>query len=227
MLQHRSTYMEVNDLLQAGMSDAAFVCTYAYIRGRRSFGMELLVVPVVAGKTTYQSYVIVPLRTVYSSLLELQNKRFASADLTSTSGWLFPALWLIENGKAPLEFFSDHIISGSHDKSIMLVVQGYAAGAAVDSIVYEQMPDAVKNKTKIILRSPEYGMPPFVVHPALGKKLKGELQGAFLSVHLDNNGKKALDNLHIERFVIPQPGYYKNVAEMAEKWESYLEELAS
>ena len=50
-LVQRRTYLEVNDLIEHGEVDVAFVCTSAYVEGHDTFGLELLVVPQVDGKT--------------------------------------------------------------------------------------------------------------------------------------------------------------------------------
>jgi phosphonate transport system substrate-binding protein len=62
MVQRR-TYLEVNDLVERGEVDMAFVCTSAYISGQDQFGMQLLVAPQVNNETVYHSYLIVDLRS--------------------------------------------------------------------------------------------------------------------------------------------------------------------
>jgi phosphonate transport system substrate-binding protein len=59
-LVQRRTYAEINDLIQSGYVDVAFVCTSAYVAGHGKFGMELLAAPQVNGETTYYSLLIVP-----------------------------------------------------------------------------------------------------------------------------------------------------------------------
>ncbi len=59
-LVQRPTYADVNDLLRTGQAELGLVCTYAYVKGNREFGLELLAAPEVEGKTTYRSLVIVP-----------------------------------------------------------------------------------------------------------------------------------------------------------------------
>lgn len=60
-LVQRRTYAEVNDLLELGEEDVAFVCTSAYIVGQAEFGMTLLVAPQVNGASNYHSQIIVPI----------------------------------------------------------------------------------------------------------------------------------------------------------------------
>ncbi|MFQ5808766.1 MAG: phosphate/phosphite/phosphonate ABC transporter substrate-binding protein [Armatimonadota bacterium] len=222
MLQRRS-YAEINDLVRHGWCDVAFVCTYAFVRGEREFGMEALVVPVVGGETTYHSFIIVPSSSEARSLLDLKGKRFASSDLLSNSGWLFPVTWLDSNGQDPKRFFSKHLITGSHDVSVEAVMTGYADGAAVDSVVYEHMAaadESVKANTKVIMKSPRFGMPPVVVHPRIEPELKSQLLEALLRMHTDPKGQQALSPLHIDRFVQPDDAMYDGVRRAADALES-------
>jgi len=69
-LVQRRTYAETNDLLRTRQVDLAFVCTGAYVRGQREFGMELLVAPQVNSETVYYSYIIVPADSPAQSLVQ-------------------------------------------------------------------------------------------------------------------------------------------------------------
>ena len=189
------TYAQTNDLVRYRRCDLAMVCTYAFIRGQQEFGMQALAVPVINGKTSYHSYIIVPTRSRAQSLLDLGGKRFGSADIMSNSGWLYPAIWLKERHKDPDRFFSKHVITGSHDRSVQAVVAGLIDGAAVDSLVYDQMATmdpSLTTSTRILMCSPPFGMPPLVVHPHLDGELKEQLLAQLLAMHEDESGRGLL-----------------------------------
>jgi phosphonate transport system substrate-binding protein len=219
----RETYLEVNDLVRFGRCDLAFVCTYAFIRGEREFGMAAIAVPQVSGATTYHSLVIVPDTSRANSLLDLQGQRFASADLLSNSGWLYPATWLQQHGKEPDTFFGRHVITGSHDQSVTAVARRFVDGAAVDSLVYEQVvrqEPAIAAQTRTILKSPPFGMPPLVVPPRIDPSLRQALLEALLNMHQAAEGRKILASLQIDRFVVPEAGLYDSVRAAAAQVEA-------
>lgn len=219
----RGSYAEVNDLIRYRQCDMAFVCTCAFVRGEREFGMEVLVVPEIGGQVSYQSLVLVPSGSEADSLLDLRGKRFASADVLSTSGWLFPATWLMNEGEDPESFFDEHLITRGHDRSVSAVSSGYADAAAVHSLVYAQTVEedpSVGEKTRVIVRSPPFGMPPVVVPAQLDRELKDLLRAAMLKMHTDPLGRKTLAPLHIDRFVMPVDGLYDTVREASARWES-------
>jgi len=219
----RPRYAETSDMVRYGQCDMAIVCAYPFVRGERDFGMEALAVPQIRGATTYHSLVLVPQSSPAASLLDLRGKRFASADIISNSGWLFPAVWLRQHGEDPDRFFGAHIISGSHDRSVEAVVNGTADGTAVVSLVYDQMAaedPSILEKTKVILKSPPFGNPPIVVHPRLNGKLKEQLLSVLLNMHNEPEGQKVLAALRYERFVAPEPALFDSAREMAKDWEA-------
>jgi phosphonate transport system substrate-binding protein len=224
VLLQRLSYAEVNDLIRHRACDIAFICTYPFVQAERDFGIELLVAPQINGKITYKSYIIVPSTSKVVSLLYLRGKRFASSDILSNSGWLFPALWLLEKGEDPNHYFQEHVLTGSHDRSILAVATGYVDGAAVDSLVYDYMvreDPSLREKTRIILKSPDFGMPPVAAHPNMDPALKKSIIEILLAMHKTQGGKVVLEKLGIDRFVIPDDTLYDGVRKASTKWESY------
>ena len=218
-----NSYAEVNELVRFRGCDVALVCTYPFVRGEKEFGMELLATPMIEGATTYHSLILVSRSSHARNLFHLRGKRFASADLFSNSGWLFPATWLKSRDEAEDRFFGEHVITGSHDRAIRAVVSGHVDGAAVHSLVYQRMvaedPDLAR-RTKTILKSPPFGMPPLVNHPKMDPTLKQQLLSTLLGMHDDSEGQLILTSLGIDRFVVPASELYDSVRTAAEQFES-------
>jgi len=219
----RNTYAEINGLVRCGQCQLAFVCTAAYVDGQRSFDMQALVIPMVRGATSYRSYIVVPDSSDAASLLELRGMRFASADRLSTSGWLYPASTLKREGIDPATFFSRHVITGSHDRSVEAVASGHVDGTAVESIVYDRMvadEPELAERIRIIAESAPFGMPPMVVPSNLSPGLRDELRDVLTQMHLGEHGQKVLAHMGVDRFVLPDPRSYDGVRElMDEVWE--------
>jgi phosphonate transport system substrate-binding protein len=203
-LVQRATYAETNELLRTGMVDVAFVCTGAYIAGAREFGMTLLVAPEVNGEPAYHSWLIVPAGSPAESMADLGGSVFAFTDPLSYSGRLYPTYLLSQLGTTPEAFFSRTFYTYSHDAAIRAVAEGLADGAAVDSLIYEHMTrrePALNQQLRIIHRSPPFGIPPVVVSPFIRPQLRAELEDLFLGMAEDREGRAALDELDIDRFV--------------------------
>lgn len=208
---HRTTYDEIDLMLEQKQLDVAFICSAPYVIDKRKFGAELLVAPLVDDKPFYQSNIIVHRDSDVSSFEGLKGKNFAFVDPKSNSGRLFPIYWLARRNLSPDDFFNKYFFSYSHNKSVEMVAKKKVDGAAVDSIVYAFMtatesPYALE--TKIIHQSPEFGIPPVVIPPGLPIFLKEKLRETFLSMHEDKDGKSILDAMRIDRFVeVPDNNY--------------------
>jgi phosphonate transport system substrate-binding protein len=215
----RKSYAEVNDLIEKREVDLAFVCSGPYVLGHAKFGMEILVVPVVDGNKVYHSYIIAKKTSSLSSFDDLKGKKFAFTDPDSNTGCLVPRFMLSRRGTTPETFFQETFYTHSHDNSIKAVAEGLADGAAVDSLIWEFMnaTDATfTSQTKIIEKSPPYGIPPVVVHASLDPALKQSLKAILLALHDDPTGRGLLQHLRIERFEEGGDELYQTVREMQE-----------
>lgn len=213
-LIQRRTYLEVNDLIEHGEVDIAFVCTSAYVQGHDTFGMELLVAPQVDGKTTYNSVLIVPTKSDGQSMDDLRGKVFAFTDPISLSGRVYPTSLVHQLGFTPEEFFARTFFTYSHDEAIRAVASGLADGAAVDSLVYAfalARDPSLKAKLRVIHTSPDFGIPPVVVSPFTRPQVAAELQALLLGMATDPDAAHALASVGIERFVLIEDGAYDSV----------------
>lgn len=213
-LIQRRTYLEINDLIEHGEVDIAFVCTSAYIQGHDTFGMELLVAPQVNGKTTYNSLLIVPAASQAQSMKDLRGKVFAFTDPISLSGRVYPTYAVQQLGFTPEEFFARTFFTYSHDEAIRAVASGLADGAAVDSLVFEYAAardPSLKEKVRVIHTSPDFGIPPVVVSPFIRPQVKIELQTLLLGMANDPAAQEALSVVGIERFVVIEDSAYDGV----------------
>lgn len=215
-LVQRETYKEINDMLREGRIDAALVCSGAYVEGSE-FGMELLVAPTVNGAAVYYSYLIVPKDSDTTSFEQLRGKKFAFSDPLSNSGKLVPTYRLAKMNETPASFFSMYIFTYNHDKSIEAVAEKLVDGANVDSLIWDYLQETrpqLTAKTKIIEKSPPYGINPVVVSKNLNPALKEKLKQTFLQMHKDEEGRRTLEKLRIDRFVEIDDSYYSAIREM-------------
>lgn len=93
-----------------------------------------------------------------------------------------------------------------------------ALAAATEFITNSGIGDArdpaLTGRTRIIDKSPPFGIPPVVVHPALPVEQKEQLRKAFLTLHQDTEAALLLKHLQIDRFVIGDDDAYNTVHEM-------------
>lgn len=217
-LIHKASYTEANQMLKDGKVDAAFVCSGPYVAGHDGFGLQLLAAPVVDGKSVYRSLIIVPRSSPATSLASLRGKDFAFADPQSNSGKIVPTYMIgTQFGVTPERFFHKTFYTYSHDNSIKAVASGQADGAAVDSLIFQfdtSIMPQYTSKTRVLVQSDAYAIPPVVVPPGLSPGLKEQLRAAFLGADTDPAGKKFLTQLHIQRFVTIDDAAYDPIRRM-------------
>ncbi len=217
-LLQRPTYAEINELIRTGQADLAFVCGGAFVEGERERYMELLVAPQVKGKVTYQALVIVPATSTARIFADLRGSKFAFTDPLSNSGRLYVTWLLRQQGETPDAFFGETIFTYSHDNSVQAVAEGIVDGATVDSLVYDYLmarDPEIAAHTRVLLRSPDFGIPPVVVHADLDPALKEELRAALIHLADDEQGRQALSALHVDRFTRVDVALYDGIREMA------------
>lgn len=213
----RKTYGEINDLLEKGEVDLAFICSGPYSLGRTRHGFEPLAVPEVQGSHFYRSYLIVNQNSPFQRLEDLRGRTFALTDPESNTGALVPTYWLAGLKESPQTFFSRTIYTYSHDNSIMAVARGLVDGAAVDGLVWEYY--SLKNpsltlRTRIIKKSEPYGIPPLVASRHLPREFKEQLRQMLLSLHQEPEGKRILGELLIDRFLPLREEWYEPIRQM-------------
>jgi phosphonate transport system substrate-binding protein len=216
----RENYAEINDLVKTDDVDLAFVCGGPYVEGHDEFGMELLAAPQAYGERVYYSYIIVLKDGPIKSFEDLRRKTFAFTDPLSNSGTLVPTYLLARMHESPETYFKKVIFTQSHDKSIQAVAQRIIDGAAVDSLIWEYLNrtnPVFTSKTKIIKKSPPYGIPPVVVRRDLKSELKEKLRRIFLTAHQDVQGREILEGMMIDRFTPIDDSAYDSIRQM-KKW---------
>ncbi len=214
---HRTTYDEIDILLEEGKLDIAFICSSPYVLDKKKFGVELLVAPQVAGTVFYHSNIIVHKDSSIDTFEQLRGRSFAFVDPKSNSGRLYPAFLLAKRHETPERFFSSFLYSYSHNKSVEMVAKNRVDGAAVDSLVYDYMVATASPyaaETRVIHRSPQFGIPPVVVPPGIDSRLKKAMRETFLNMHDDPVGRQIVEAMRIERFILVPDNHYDSIRAM-------------
>ncbi|MGO9117967.1 MAG: phosphate/phosphite/phosphonate ABC transporter substrate-binding protein [Desulfomonilaceae bacterium] len=213
-LVQRKTYKEINELLNRGEVDLAFLCSGPYAAAKDNAEFELIATPEIGGSHFYQAYLIVNERSPFNRLEDLKGRTFAFTDPDSNTGRLVPTYWLSEIGERPETFFREAIYTYSHDNSIEAVAKGMVDGASVDSMVwnyFSKHDPALTSSTRIIKKSDYYGIPPLVVSRKLPENIKIPVRELLFSLHTREDGKRILDQLMIDRFVEPRDTWYDSI----------------
>jgi len=218
-LIQRKTYEEINEIFGKGEIDLAFICSGPYATGKDLYGFEILATPQVRGSPFYQAYLIVKKQGPMHTFEDLRGKVFAFTDPNSNTGRLVPVYWLSQMGEKPETFFERTIYTYSHDNSILAVGKGLVDGAAVDGLIWEyyhKRNPSLTDQTRIIKKSDTYGIPPLVVSKDLDLQVKDKIREVVFQMHLKTEGRGILEDLMIDRFIVPEPKWYSGIVEMTQ-----------
>ncbi len=216
-MPYRKTYSEMDQMLEQGEVDAAFICSMPYVEDKIKFGAELLAVPEVNGSSFYRSLIIVHKDSDIQNFDELRGRSFAFTDPRSNSGRLYPTHLLAKSGLKVEDFFGKFMYSYSHNKSVELVAKKEVDGAAVENLIYKYMqkkkPPYVQ-QTRIIGQSPYFGIPPLVSTPKTSTFILEKIKEILLNMHKDPEGRKILAAMFIGKFVRGNDSNYDTIREM-------------
>ncbi len=221
----KENYDEMDRMLERGDVEIAFLCSGPYVKDHSKFGAELLVAPHSSSQPFYHAYIITHKDSPIKDMAGLKGKRFAFTDPKSNTGALVPTYMVAkEFGVKPEKFFSEVMYTRSHDKSVEAVAKKVVEGASIDSLIYDYA--AKKNpvytsQTKIIRKSPPYGIPPLVVRKETDPVLKNKIKNILLNMHTDPSGKAVLDDIMVEKFIVPKDADYNTVRDMSD-WISKM-----
>jgi phosphonate transport system substrate-binding protein len=213
------------DAFAAGEVDVGFICGLPYVQLADAPGcpIELLAAPVLWGeryqhRPIYFSDVVVRRESPYTSFDDLRGCVWAYNQNTSHSGWNIVGYSLRDRGCQQLSgYFGRMLETGSHLRSLALVLAGQADATAVDSHVLAVLlasDDAAAASLRVIDALGPSSIPPVVIASSVDRALKGGIQDALLGMHEDPRAARALRAGYIERFVRVSDADYQDIRTM-------------
>ncbi|AWC23670.1 phosphonate ABC transporter substrate-binding protein [Aminobacter sp. DSM 101952] len=213
-LVSRRTYQEITALVVSGQIQAAWICGYPFVQFKAD--LDLVATPSWHGRPLYQSYLIAAEGRDVTDWTGLRGDIHAFSDPDSNSGFLVTRALLAENRLLPTQFFSRTFFTYGHRNVIRAIASGLAQSGSVDGYVWEVMkdlePDLV-NRTKIVRKSEWLGFPPFASAKSLASDPRiATLREALVSMANDPEGRKVLEMLRLDGFVVASPELYDTIA---------------
>ncbi|ADU31254.1 phosphate/phosphite/phosphonate ABC transporter substrate-binding protein [Evansella cellulosilytica] len=127
--QVMTNYSALVEAMGNDQVDIGFLPPFGYaLATDRYDNVEVVLASVRHGSTTYQAQYVVRADSGIETFADLEGKAWAFPDLSSASGYLFPAAQLMnELGVEDVDsWVSDMIQAGSHDNALMEVLEGGA-----------------------------------------------------------------------------------------------------
>ena len=214
-----SSYVGVVQALNSGQIQMAYIPPLAYVLAHEESGAQCALVALNAkGESSYKSESLVRKDSSIQSLADLKAKRVAFVDPSSTSGYLFPASMIKEQG-IDLEKDLNLVFSGGHDKSLQLLlnseVDAIGSFAGISKRYAKDFPEAPE-QTRVLATSQAIPSVTLAFNKDLPEDLGSQIKAAFIKISKDEQGAAMLKELfNIHGFTEAQDSDYEAVRSTA------------
>jgi phosphonate transport system substrate-binding protein len=203
--------------------DLGFLCGLLYVHTthQEPRQIETLAAPILtgarySGQPIYFSDLVVRQESCYGSFADLRGCRWAYNELASHSGWNLVHSTLDQRGETPA-YFSQLLKSGSHLRSLEMVLAGEADATAIDSHVLDvlrQRNPVLATQLRVIDVFGPSPIPPLAISTRLDAQTKHHLQDLLTTMHQDAELGRIMRQGCIERFVAVNDQDYLPLREM-------------
>lgn len=204
-LRVADSYEGILERMNNGEFDMVLLGPLAYVEAVDKYdaAYQPLVRPVRFGSADYRSIIFTHNDRNISTVSQLQGKTMALVDPNSTSGYLFPRAFMIEeSGVDPMADLKRLDFLGGHDRVVEAVARGdFDAGAVYKDARKDVMEPSMVEKLPIIAESRPIPSEPIVIRNNLPNELKDKLLQYFLSINKERPDVMNILGENIERFV--------------------------
>jgi phosphonate transport system substrate-binding protein len=149
-----SDYAAVIEALRNRTADLAFVHPVGYVLASREAKARIVARNLWHGKSTFTSRVYVRRDSGIKTLEELRGKTIAFVDPSSSSGYTYPMVLLIQRGlvkdRDPKTFFREVMFAGAHDAAMRALLNGHVDAIASFDMAREQYLTDPAEREKIV-----------------------------------------------------------------------------
>lgn len=210
--------------IASGDIDLGWICGRPYTRliDEKVAPIRLLVAPVMVGeryqdRPIYFSDVIVRSESPFHQFADLRGASWAYNESGSQSGYHVTLYHLAQMGETG-RFFGRVVGSGSHLRSIAMVLNGEIDGSAIDSTVLEWemlRKSSLINQIRVIDTLGPSPIPPLIISTRLSGQIEGEIRNHLLALHTHAEGRRILAMGRLARFEVVEDADYDTIRRMS------------
>ncbi|AST91439.1 phosphate/phosphite/phosphonate ABC transporter substrate-binding protein [Sutcliffiella cohnii] len=200
-----TNYTALVEAMGSGKVHIGFVPTFAYIQANERYDIEVILKSIRNGSSSYKAQYLVRADSGIESFADLEGKIWAFGDITSTSGFLFPAVQLMQEfdidstDALQQDFFAQTVAVGSHDNAALTVLDGDADVATtfddVRDVLEADYPE-VKEELVVLGYTDPIPNDTISVIPSLDPAFVEEIKQAFLSFNDDEEMIEIMNDVY-------------------------------
>ncbi len=210
-------------LFDTGQVQLGWMCGAVYVEKTAQLDtpVVLLAAPVMIGaryqnRPIYFSDVVVHRESPFQTFADLHGASWAYNEPRSYSGYKLTCYTLAARGKTA-EFFGHTIQTGSHQRSLQMVLNRQADASAIDSTVLEtelRHHPALADQIRVIDTFGPNPMPPWVIRREVPAGVRDVLRQLLCQMHEDEAGREVLRRGGIGRFAPVQDVDYDPIRQV-------------
>lgn len=197
-----TSYAALVEAMGSNQVQIGFIPAFGYVLANEKYGVEVILKSERYGSGTYRAQYVVPADSDIESLEDLKGKIWAIPDLTSTSGFLFPAAQIMDKfgvKNVQTGFFESTVQAGGHDNALITVLEGNADVATTfedaRTTIEGDYPD-VMEKLKVIGYTDDIPNDTISVTKELSDELQAKIKETFLSFNEDKEMIKIMNDVY-------------------------------
>jgi len=213
-------YGNIIDNFQSSRMDGAFFGSFTYTLAHAKVGVEVLARPVALDNTsTYHGLIFVRNDSGIRTGRDMKGKRFAFVDKATTAGYLLPLEYFHKHGISNYKgYLKEAYFAGTHEDAIYDVLKRKADIGAAKNTVFERLSKTdprIQKELVVLERSPDVPENALALRKDIDASVRGRLMDALLTMHLDPDGKKVLEQFGAQRFIETRNEEYDTVVKYA------------
>jgi phosphonate transport system substrate-binding protein len=189
--------------IEAGEVDLYFDSPYPVLVISDETGAEPILRRLKYGVSEYHSVFFTQAESEIESLADLEGQIVAFEESFSTSGFMLPLSFLIEQGKHPVEK-SDvevsvaedeigYVFSTADDTTIQWVISGKVPAGVIDNVTFSRLPEETQAELKIIAATEDVPRQMVLVRPGMDGELVTSIRAELLAMDETEAGQAALE----------------------------------
>lgn len=212
-------YVGVAQALQADQIDVAYLNPLSYALfvdrlGRTPEHLIPLAMPDVHGSLYYYGAIFVRKDSHIANISQLRGKRFAFAEPTSTSGYLYPFQYLLRHGINPKHDLGQQIFAGT-PAVVPAVLNGSVDAGAVFEEGLTMFGRGRQKELTVLARVGPIANGMLVARGNLDRATLKQLQSAMAAINTDPAAKVALSKLEVSKWEKPNDKVFDPVRQAA------------
>ena len=212
-----SDYAAVIEALRNKTADLAFLHPAGYVIANREAKATILVANLWHGKRSFTSKFFVRKESGFKQIDDLRGKTIAFVDPASTSGYVYPMVFLIQRGlvknRDPKTFFREVMYAGAHDAAMRALLNRHVDAITSFDLAAEQYikDPAERERVTWIAETPPIPEAGIAARDGLERETSTKLQDALLKMHGPQYAQVLLRLYNIDGFALADDRDYDPV----------------